>query len=97
MKIGHFGLATVHRDCDDVNEKVKNIKHIQLRSTIGYIAPEVNKTKEYDERCDLYSLGIIYAIYFVSINSILSNQLTGIVFIFILYTLKLSIHRNLNQ
>jgi serine/threonine protein kinase len=58
IKIGDFGLATVHADYDYEPQK-KKTKHTQLRGTYGYIAPEVYKTNDYDERCDLYSLGII--------------------------------------
>jgi serine/threonine protein kinase len=50
VRIADFGLATFHEFSDQ--------SHTQNRGTGEYRAPEV-RTKKYDTKADLYSLGII--------------------------------------
>ena len=55
IKIGDFGLSTRRPDLDDESRK--------LTGDIGsdlYMAPEVKNGGKYDQKCDLYSLGMIY-------------------------------------
>ena len=55
IKIGDFGLSTRRPDHDDESRK--------LTGDIGsdlYMAPEVKNGGKYDQKCDLYSLGMIY-------------------------------------
>ena len=58
VKIGDFGLVTNINDID--NEDV---------GTIGYTAPEIISGKEYDERADLYSLGVVFLEIFCNIKT----------------------------
>ena len=52
IRLVDFGLAT----------KCKK-QHKQC-GTPGYMAPEIFKTREYNEKCDIYSLGVvIYEMY----------------------------------
>lgn len=56
IKLTDFGAAAIFSN----NEEGKQSK-IKLRETIGtpyYMAPEV-LTSEYDEKCDLWSIGVI--------------------------------------
>ncbi len=62
IKIGDFGLAVLHGDEDDdtLKEiKINDIEHTAGRGTDGYMAPEVYHSKNYNEKCDIYSLGMI--------------------------------------
>ncbi|MCI0531690.1 MAG: serine/threonine-protein kinase, partial [candidate division Zixibacteria bacterium] len=49
IKLIDFGLASSHL------EKDKNVK-----GTLGYISPEILKGEGFDQRADLYSLGVIF-------------------------------------
>jgi serine/threonine protein kinase len=51
VKIADLGLAKLH----ELNQM--NIKHTQDRGHIKYIAPEVENSKDYDTRADIFSLG----------------------------------------
>jgi serine/threonine protein kinase len=50
VKLGDFGLATVHS---------ADQSHTKSTGTTNYIAPEVVVSSKYDTRADIYSLGII--------------------------------------
>ena len=57
IKLTDFGAAAVFNNEDDDGKHGK----IKLRETIGtpyYMAPEV-LTSEYDEKCDVWSIGVI--------------------------------------
>jgi len=63
IKIGDFGLAVLYKNEDnmlegDVNVD-DNIELTQEVGTKGYRAPEVEQSKKYNEKCDVYSLGCI--------------------------------------
>ena len=49
-KLGDFGIA---RSVDSVS------KGLSLRGTLSYIAPEVERSEEYDKSVDIYSLGLV--------------------------------------
>jgi alpha-tubulin suppressor-like RCC1 family protein len=51
VKLGDFGLSVIH----EFNEQT----HTQASGTLKYMAPEVMKTRKYDTKADIYSLGII--------------------------------------
>ncbi len=51
VKIADFGLATIH--------EFEGQSHTKYRGTIKYSAPEVMRTKNYDMKADIYSLGVI--------------------------------------
>jgi serine/threonine-protein kinase len=51
VKIADFGLATFHQ--------FSNQSHTENKGTGGYKAPEVQTTRKYDTKADMYSLGII--------------------------------------
>jgi serine/threonine protein kinase len=51
VKIGDFGLATLHKHDDE--------SHSQLAGTLKYMAPEVLTTRKYDTKADIFSLGVI--------------------------------------
>ncbi|CAG2169070.1 unnamed protein product [Oppiella nova] len=56
IKLCDFGLATIH------NKSINNMKSKHTGGdvgTIGFIAPEVFKSKPYSHKCDIYSLAII--------------------------------------
>jgi serine/threonine protein kinase len=62
IKIGDFGLAVRHANRvieDGYYEKNATKVHTQKVGTYGYYAPEVLKGSQYNEKCDLYSLGAI--------------------------------------
>lgn len=56
MKIIDFGLSYQWKD--DMNAELKKEKKNKLIGTSYYIAPEVLKL-DYDERCDIWSAGVI--------------------------------------
>jgi alpha-tubulin suppressor-like RCC1 family protein len=51
IKLGDFGISVIH----EFNEQT----HTQYSGTLTYMAPEVMKTRKYDTKADIYSLGII--------------------------------------
>ena len=57
FKIGDFGLVI---DINDADEDV---------GTIGYTAPEVLNNNSYDNRADLYSLGVVFLELFFKLNT----------------------------
>ena len=66
IKIGDFGLAIFTKESQSVFQKNKNFKTHQteglISSNVGtclYVAPEQEKTRNYDNKADIYSLGII--------------------------------------
>jgi alpha-tubulin suppressor-like RCC1 family protein/tRNA A-37 threonylcarbamoyl transferase component Bud32 len=50
-KLADFGLAIAHEFNDE--------SHIQDSGSIKYMAPEVTRTRKYDTKADIYSLGVI--------------------------------------
>ena len=68
IKLGDFGVAAILKDI--YNTKLLNSKFKQNENTIvgsdEFMSPEVNKGIHYDERADIYSMGLIfYKIYFL--------------------------------
>jgi serine/threonine protein kinase len=63
IKIGDFGIAKYHgigNNSISGSSTTQGLeKHTLKRGTRKYMAPEVNQSKDYDERCDIYSLGCI--------------------------------------
>jgi serine/threonine protein kinase len=51
VKLADFGLS--------VNHEFKDQSHTQFLGTLQYMAPEVMRTRKYDTKADIYSLGII--------------------------------------
>jgi serine/threonine protein kinase len=51
VRIADLGLAILHKFADQ--------SHTQLAGSIKYMAPEVMHSKKYNEKADVYSLGII--------------------------------------
>jgi serine/threonine protein kinase len=51
VKLADFGLSVFHEFMDQ--------SHTQASGTIKYMAPEVIKSRKYDTKADIYSLGII--------------------------------------
>jgi serine/threonine protein kinase len=51
VKIADFGLATIH--------EFEGQSHTKYKGTIKYSAPEVMRTRNYDMKADIYSLGVI--------------------------------------
>jgi serine/threonine protein kinase len=51
VKIADFGFAALHEFEDQ--------SHTKYVGTVGYVAPEVQQSKHYDTKADIYSLGII--------------------------------------
>jgi serine/threonine protein kinase len=51
VKIADFGLATIH--------EFDGQSHTKYKGTIRYAAPEVMRTRNYDMKADIYSLGFI--------------------------------------
>jgi serine/threonine protein kinase len=51
VKLGDFGLSVIH----EFNEQT----HTKCSGTFDYMAPEVIKSRKYDTKADIYSLGII--------------------------------------
>jgi hypothetical protein len=50
VKLGDFGLSVTHQF---------NESHTQCSGTLKYMAPEVIKSRKYDTKADIYSLGVI--------------------------------------
>ena len=44
--------------------KFSEQSHTLDRGTLKYMAPEVEKSREYDTKADVYSLGVIYELIF---------------------------------
>ncbi len=66
VKIADFGLATIH-DSDGQT-------HTKYKGTIRYAAPEVMRTRNYDMKADIYSLGVILQELFnIDINEYMKN------------------------
>jgi serine/threonine protein kinase len=51
IKLGDFGLSVIHEFIDQ--------SHTQASGTIKYMAPEVMRSRKYDTKADICSLGII--------------------------------------
>jgi serine/threonine protein kinase len=51
VKLADFGLATIHEFDDHT--------HTEYTGTRNYRAPEVTRTRKYDMKADIYSLGVI--------------------------------------
>jgi serine/threonine protein kinase len=51
VKIADFGIATIHNSDGQT--------HTKYKGTIRYAAPEVMRTRNYDMKADIYSLGVI--------------------------------------
>jgi serine/threonine protein kinase len=51
VKIADFGLATIH--------EFDGQTHTKYKGTIRYAAPEVMRSRNYDIKADIYSLGVI--------------------------------------
>jgi serine/threonine protein kinase len=51
VKLADFGIATIHEFDDHT--------HTKYKGTTNYRAPEVERTRKYDMKADVYSLGII--------------------------------------
>jgi serine/threonine protein kinase len=51
VKIADFGLATIH--------EFDGQSHTKYKGTTRYAAPEVMRTRNYDMKADIYSLGVI--------------------------------------
>ncbi len=54
VKIADFGLAIIH-------SPDKDNSHTQASGTLKYMAPEVLRTRKYDTKADIYSLGVTMA------------------------------------
>ena len=57
IKIGDFGLAVEYGNMDE--EDHKNIRLSQGQGTLKFIAPEVENSNNYNEKCDIYSMGAV--------------------------------------
>ncbi|KAM3140660.1 hypothetical protein pb186bvf_007258 [Paramecium bursaria] len=51
LVIGDFGLAEIYQP--------QNFEKQKRCGTIGYVAPEILKGEKYDQKCDVFSLGVI--------------------------------------
>jgi serine/threonine protein kinase len=51
VKIADFGLATIH--------EFNGESHTQASGTLRYMAQEVLRSRKYDTKADIYSLGVI--------------------------------------
>jgi serine/threonine protein kinase len=51
IKIADLGLSKIHEKNDQ--------SHTQFLGTLNYMAPEVVKSKKYNTKADIYSLGVI--------------------------------------
>ena len=50
FKLGDFGIA---RELD------RNVNGLSKKGTFSYMAPEMYRGEDYDQRVDIYSLGIV--------------------------------------
>ena len=68
IKIGDFGVAAVLKDKNKdtiINSKLKKNEYTVV-GTEDFMSPEVMKGKQYNEKADIYSMGLIfYKIYFL--------------------------------
>ncbi|KAH9515695.1 hypothetical protein Btru_011757 [Bulinus truncatus] len=65
LKIGDFGLSTVHTEPDEnltqTDAAACSVEHSQRKGTPDYMSPEqLEGKKDYDTRTDIYSLGLIF-------------------------------------
>jgi serine/threonine protein kinase len=51
VKLADFGISVIHQYIDET--------HTQFSGTLQYMAPEVIKSRKYDTKADIYSIGII--------------------------------------
>jgi serine/threonine protein kinase len=51
VKLADFGLSVIHEFIDQ--------SHTRGSGTFNYMAPEVIKSRKYDKKADIYSLGVI--------------------------------------
>jgi serine/threonine-protein kinase len=73
VKLADFGLSVIHEFIDQ--------SHTQASGTIKYMAPEVIKSRKYDTKADIYSLGIIVEELFIFDTKSYANS--HLIFIFI--------------
>ncbi len=66
VKLADFGLSVIHEFIDQ--------SHTQESGTIKYMAPEVIKSRKYDTKADIYSLGIIVEELFIFNNNSYANS-----------------------
>jgi serine/threonine protein kinase len=66
VKLADFGLSVIHKFIDQ--------SHTQASGTIKYMAPEVIKSRKYDTKADIYSLGIIVEELFIFNNNSYANS-----------------------
>jgi translation initiation factor 2-alpha kinase 4 len=65
VKLGDFGLSVFH--------EFDNQSHTQGPGTNKYRAPEVMKTRKYDTKADIYSLGVIFTELFAFDTTLYGN------------------------
>jgi serine/threonine protein kinase len=66
VKLGDFGLSVTH--------ELNSQSHTQGSGTIKYMAPEVIKSRKYDTKADIYSLGTIVEEHFIFDNKSYANS-----------------------
>jgi alpha-tubulin suppressor-like RCC1 family protein len=66
VKLADFGLSVIHEFIDQ--------SHTKFSGTFDYMAPEVMRTKKYDTKADIYSLGIIVEELFTFNNNSYANS-----------------------
>ena len=66
IKIGDFGVAAKMKDKDDINTIIKLKQNTNtIVGSEHYMSPEILAGKEYNEKTDIYSMGLIfYKLYF---------------------------------
>lgn len=57
IKIGDFGLMAIHNYAEEL--------HSSEKGTMRYMAPEVDRSKKYDTKADIYSLGMVLKRFFL--------------------------------
>ena len=70
IKIGDFGVAAILKDINKTNTTIINSKLKKNEYTVvgteDFMSPEVMKGQQYNEKADIYSMGLIfYKIYFL--------------------------------
>lgn len=67
IKIGDFGVAAKMKDKDDINTIIKLKQNTNtIVGSEHYMSPEILAGKEYNEKTDIYSMGLIfYKLYFL--------------------------------